>query len=288
MQLIEVFDEPVRAVAVSSDGRFLAAASGFEVGLLNRLTGALVHRVDCTSPIGQLAITPNGQSVAFAAADGLFRLETSGRPGPFRFSREAFSGGIAISPDGRTLAATMAGRRQQVQLDRWELPAWRAATGFDFWSPFDRLAFSPNGEFLAGIDNDTFELRIAVTGGLNGRQRIRYLGDGFLAFARDSQSVVFGRETELLVMETRAGAVVRRIASPGDAFADAAFVGSGRLLATVDRSAAMRLWSTDGWEVVREYDWGAGGLTCLTATADGLAGVCGTDAGGVVVFDVDE
>jgi hypothetical protein len=40
--------------------------------------------------------------------------------------------------------------------------------------------------------------------------------------------------------------------------------------------------------VVREYDWGAGGLTCVTAAADGAAGVCGTDTGRLVVFDVDE
>ena len=121
-------------------------------------------------------------TVAFAHAGGLFRLEVSGRHGPFRFGREVYSGGVAISPDGRTLTAAMAGRRQQAQLDRWELPAWRPATGFDFWSPFQRLSFSPNGEFLAGIDTDTFELRIAVTGGLNGRHRVRYVGDGFFAF----------------------------------------------------------------------------------------------------------
>jgi len=288
MRLIDVFDEAVRAVAVSPDGRFLAVASGFEIGLLDWQTGRIIHRADCTTPVGQLAFTPNGQSVAFAHAGGMFRLETSGWPGPYQFSREAFSGGIAVSPDGRILAAAMGGRRQQVQLDRWELPAWRPATGFDFWSPFSRLAFSPNGEFLAGIDNDTFELRIAVTGGLNGRQHVRYLGDGFFAFSRDSQVVVFGWETELQVMETRAGAVVKRIASPGDAFADAAFLGAGRLLATVDRTPTIRLWSAESWGVVREYDWGAGGLTCVTATADGLAGVCGTDAGRVVVFDVDE
>ena len=182
----------------------------------------------------------------------------------------------------------MAGRRQQAQLDRWELPAWRPATGFDFWSPFQRLSFSPNGEFLAGIDTDTFELRIAVTGGLNGRHRVRYVGDGFFAFVRDSQSVVFGWETELHVMETRAGAIVRKIVSPADAFVDAAFVGSGQLLATVDGTSAIRLWSTETWEVVREYDWNAGGLTSVIATTDGLAGVCGTDAGHVLVFDVDE
>jgi hypothetical protein len=165
----------------------------------------------------------------------------------------------------------------------------RSALGFDCWSPFVRLAFSPNGEFLAGIDSDSFELRIAVTGGLNGRHRLAgWAHTLFLAFARDSQTVVFGRDTEYFVMETRGGAVVRRRSVPGNAIADAAFLGSGRPLASVDGTSTMRLWSTESWEVEREYDWQSGGLTCLAATADGLTGVCGTDAGRIVVFDVDE
>jgi WD40 repeat protein len=287
MRVIELFEDFVRAVAVSPNGRYLAAASALEIVILDWLSGEAILRLGHTEPIEQMAFTPDGATVVFANAGGLFRLEVSGRHGPL-FSREAYSGGVAISPDGRTLTAAMAGRRQQVQLDRWELPAWRPATGFDFWSPFQRLSFSPNGEFLAGIDTDTFELRIAVTGGLNGRHRVRYVGDGFFAFARDSQSVVFGWETELHVMETRAGAVVRRIVSPAEAFVDAAFVGSGQLLATIDGTSTVRLWSSDSWDVLREYDWNAGGLTCLTATADRLAGVCGTEAGHVLAFDVDE
>jgi hypothetical protein len=57
---------------------------------------------------------------------------------------------------------------------------------------------------------------------------------------------------------------------------------------SVDGTDVMRMWSADSWEVVRGYDWAAGGLTCVTVTADGLAGVCGTDTGKLVVFDVDE
>jgi WD40 repeat protein len=288
MRVIEAFTEPVRAIAASPDGRFLSAASGFELVVFNRLHGDALIRLEYAVPIHQMAFTPDGSWLAFAYTDGLFRLNTMGHAPPERISNASLSGGIAIAPDGRTLAAAWSGRRQQVPLERWELPAWRPLTGFDFWSPFRRLAFSPNGEFLAGIDNDTFELRIAVTGGLNGRHRIRYLGDGFCTFPRDSQTVVFGWETDLHVMETRNGNLLRRVTSPGEAFVDAAFVGSGRLLATVDGTPAMRLWSAETWEVVREYDWGAGALTCVTASSDGLAGVCGTDAGRLVVFDVDE
>jgi WD40 repeat protein len=288
MRVIDAFNEPVRALAVSPDGRFLAASAGFLIRVFDWVTGESSIPVGCPVPINQLAFTADGDWLAIAYTSGLYRLNTAGSPSPVRCASDSFSGGIAISPDGRTLVATLSGQRQRAQLERWELPAWRQVTGFDFWSPFQRLAYSPNGEFLAGIDRDTFELRIAVTGGLNGRDRIRYLGDGFLAFARDSQLVVFGWETEMRVMETRAGAVIKRMTSLGERFADAAFVGSGQLLATVDGSSTMRLWSVETWEVVREYDWNAGGLTCVTATVDGLAGVCGTDAGRIVVFDVDD
>jgi WD40 repeat protein len=287
MRVIEVFDEAVRTVAVSPDGRFLAAGGSRELAVVNWLSGEVLTRAHGSVALGQLAFTADGHWVVFADRSGLYRLATVALK-PIVVSGARFAGGVAVAPDGKTLAVAEAGGRQDIELYRWELPAWRPAPGFNYWSPFTRLAFSPNGEFLAGIDNDTFELRIAVTGGLNGRHRVRYAGDGFLAFARDSRSVVFGWETNLHVMESRAGTMQRRVSSPGEAFRDAAFVGSGRHLVTVDGTGVMRMWSAESWEVVRGYDWATGRLTCVTATADGLAGVCGTDTGKLVVFDVDE
>lgn len=289
MRVIEAFDEsePVLTAAVSPDGRFLAAATPYGLAVADWRSGGVVTRASAAAPLTQLAFTADGNWVVFAHAGGLFRLAAGERPVPGVVGKAAFSGGVAVSPDGKTAVATRAGYRQQVALERWELPSWRPLTGFDFWSPFRRLAFSPNGEFIAGIDANTFELRIAVTGGLNGRHRVPYVGDGFFAFHRDSREVVFGWETDLRGMETRAGGVRRRAASPGGAFADAAFISRGHL-ATVDGTPVMRVWSAESWEVVRGYDWGAGGLTCVAAAADGLAGVCGTDTGRLVVFDVDE
>lgn len=289
MRVIEAFDEsePVRTAAVSPDGRFLAAASAYGIAVIEWPSGEVVTRASAYRAVTQLAFTADGNWLVFAHSGGLVRLVTFESPVPGIISKAAFSGGVAVSPDGKTAVATRAGSQQQVALERWELPSWRPLTGFDFWSPFRRLAFSPNGEFLAGINAVTFELRIAVTGGLNGRHQIPYVGDGFFAFGCDSREVVFGWETDLQGMETRAGGVRRRAASPDRAFLDAAFTGR-RHLATVDGSAVMRVWSSESWEVVGGYDWGAGGLTCVAATADGLAGVCGTDTGKLVVFDVDE
>jgi WD40 repeat protein len=310
MRVIEAFDEPVRAVAVSPDGRFLAATPGNRLAVWNWVSGTEAFRLNRSMlggeyGVGQLAFTADGNSLVFRAGGRLERVNPLTGEG-VRLASGARAGGIAVSPDGKTLVATQAGHQQQVKLEQWELPSWRPKAGIDFWSPFERLAFSPNGEYIAGINSESFELRFAHSGGLNRREEPsregRYLParlrrgmqqeepprSAFLTFPRHSETVVFGWDTELRVMETRAGTVVKRVPAPGAAFADAAFLGSGRQLATVDGTGVMRVWSADSWEVVRGYDWGAGGLTCVTATADGLAGVCGTDTGRLVVFDVDE
>ena len=41
------------------------------------------------------------------------------------------------------------------------------------------------------------------------------------------------------------------------------------------------------WQVATAYDWQAGPLTCVAFTADGLAGVCGTTGGQLILFDLE-
>jgi WD40 repeat protein len=314
MRVIETFTEPVRAIAASPDGRFLAALGRRTLSVHDWASGERLWNRDNLPAFGQVLVTHRGQLV-FHDHGWLSACELVPRGRLHRISSASFSGAIATSPDGRTLVATRSGAPQQVKLEKWELPDWRPAIGVEYWSPFTRLAFSPNGEHIAGINGEVFELRFGQSGGLNRRevspwqryrteQRMRTSGrrggslaareeappprSFFLTFPRHSDTVVFGWDSELQVMETRAGAMIKRVISPGDAFVDAAFLGSGRLLATVDGTSAMRLWSAETWDVVREYDWGAGALTCVAASSDGMAGVCGTDAGRMVVFDVDE
>src|SRR5256885_2229897 len=146
MRVIEAFDEPVRAAAVSPDGRFLAATPGDRLAVWNWVSGTEAFRLSRSVPgvesgVGQLAFTADGNSLVFRAVWG--RLE---RVNPLtgegaRLASGACAGGIAVSPDGKTLVATQAGHQHQVKLEQWELPSWRPKAGIDFWSPFERLAF---------------------------------------------------------------------------------------------------------------------------------------------------
>jgi hypothetical protein len=104
---------------------------------------------------------------------------------------------------------------------------------------------------------------------------------------RTSETVVFGWDSELHVMETRAGNKLQQVDAAEEPFVDAAFLGPGDQLATVHGTTVMRIWSAETWRVLRSFDWGLGGLTCLAVAADGLTGVCGTDNGRLILFDVD-
>jgi WD40 repeat protein len=289
MRVIDAFEEPVRTIAVSPDGRLLAAATGYQIATWDSFTGEELHRGAFANPTGQLAFGPDSNWLACALQRGPLQLDDPRNGNSIRRFGGPVSGGVAVSPEGKTIVATGSGRRGEVNLEMWELPSVRPRPGFTFWSPFTRLAFSPNGEFLAGISTNRFELRGAIGGGPIGWLGVTYIGDGYFSFSRDSQLVVFGWETDLRIMETRNGNVrPKPVTQPeARAFLDVAFLGSGHL-ATVDGTPVMRLWSPDSWEITRGYDWNCGGLTCVVSSADGLSGVCGTKTGKLVLFDVDE
>jgi WD40 repeat protein len=155
--------------------------------------------------------------------------------------------------------------------------------------PFSRLAVSPNGEYVAGVNAQIGELRFAVSGGLQARAWGKRRGRcQFVSFSPDSRVLACGWDHELHVLDTQSGRHARRAVESGPVpFRDGAFTGTGWHFGTVDESGVLKLWDAERWEVDRAYDWQAGPLTCVAFTADGLAGVCGTAGGHLVLFDLD-
>ncbi len=337
MRIIDVSDAPIRTVAVSRDGRFVAAYDGNSTfRVFHWGTGEAVIRAhERTMTCDQIAFGPNSAWVA-RAGGGLLRVDPLEGQGPSIDPTGAFAGGVVVTPNGKALLATQTIPAGKARLDRWELPGFRPVLGFDIGSPFRRLAISPNGEYIAGIWERGFELRYAGTGGLDHLFRPfkprPFSSIGFVSFTHDSTTCAFGWASEVHVLDLSTGtSKVLRVTTPETRgnpspydterrkdelteyrtpYRAAAFTGSGRHFATVEQPDRWARWITDErvwrttsatdptcflrfrdvktWEVVREYDWNCGPLTCLAFTADGTAGVCGTTDGRLVQFDVDE
>ena len=284
MRIIDVSNAAVRTVAVSPDGQLVAVSTEGRSCALYRWTGELALPLSLTEPCDQFAFAPVGGWVA-SVQHGRLWFDNAAEPAVPQDLPGPFAGGVALSPDGKRLVATRGGANQG-KLACWDLPAFRPTVGFDFLEPFRRLAFSPNGQFLAGIWPYGFVLRFAASGGLDVQHPSRAVGRrragptdpvGFVSFTRDSGTCAFGWDGEFRVLDIATG--TSKKARPVEApFRDAAFTGSGRHLATVEDTGRLKLWDATTWQVAREYDWGCGPLTCVAFTANGR----------LVQFDVDE
>lgn len=301
MRVVDAFRRSVRALTVSPDGRFLAAADDAgEVAVWDWASGGEHHRVRRPYEVAQLAFSPNSAWWAVGGA-GTIDVYSPGQQLPMRLAAApdyALLGAVAFSPDGKRFVASEATAwHRNSRLARWGVPDWKRADGAYDSDLFLRLAFSPDGQYVAGASTYRFELRIAVTGGLNGwgqpppekwgrpiRPRDRF----FVTFSRDSQTLAAGWQDEFHVLDTRNGNPRRKVLTADAPVQDAAFTGSGRHLGTVHGSGELRLWDAETWQVGRTYDWRSGPLTRVAFTADGLAGVCGTASGRLVLFDLDE
>src|SRR6266498_1604501 len=103
MRIIDVCDAPVRTVAVSPDGRFVAASSDRMFAVLHWATGEPVLHRATDSACAQIAFAPDGSWVAPGLPDQPLKLEMleSGETIRLMTSMHA-AGGVAVSPDGKS------------------------------------------------------------------------------------------------------------------------------------------------------------------------------------------
>jgi WD40 repeat protein len=109
---------------------------------------------------------------------------------------------------------------------------------------------------------------------------------GGFAARPDGSEVVASKQSNLVVW--RPGEKPRKVrAGTKSFFRGVAYHPSGEYLLAANNDASVRVFDTDSWTVVKQYQWGIGQLSAVAVSPDGSLAAAGGEKGQVVVWDLD-
>ena len=230
---------------------------GFEWYYFQRLCNRDLRTLRAhTSPITDVAFSPNGTVIASASWDDTIKLCDAATGKQLAILKHATTPhAIAFRPDGKVLAVGEGGRGSGGRTTS-ELVLWDTVTGdklSTFKLPFGvkSLAFSPDGKTLAA---GTFG-GVRLLDAASGKQRRTLAGASWsvnaVAFSPDNALLAaMGRvDGAVTVWEAASGKIVRNLPGHSSQLHAIAFSPDGKLLAAGAQYEAVRLWDTSTWKL---------------------------------------
>jgi WD40 repeat protein len=305
-------DAPLKALAFSPDGTWLAAAAGERGLVFNRATTATVNdsqkamrpngnansaRFDFARPrylsghdgaVTAIAFSPSGQLAATSGSDGMVRLwdprgEVVDKTQPDVLLREIpRAAALAYSPEGRYLAVgssdsiRLLDAGSQVEMARLENRSGN----------INRLTFSPDGAHLASAGRDWPILIWAVSGqrielALNGHTA----GVNSVAYAADGKALMSaGDDGTVRLWNATNGQPIACLTGHAGPVLSASLSHDGKLAASGGSDKKIRLWSVERKQTLATLVGHDGPVVALAFSPDGRFLV---SAGGVASGQLD-
>jgi WD40 repeat protein/tRNA A-37 threonylcarbamoyl transferase component Bud32 len=270
-------------VAFSPDGRRLAAADNGPLRIWDVLAGQEPVRLRGIEG-WSLAFSPDSRLIACSdprvrlwdAVSGWPTLSFEGAPG--------YGGRVAISPDGRRLAAAANDRSLRV----WDTTNGRllvrASTGD--WPMEATLAYSPDGRHLAGAlqngkvrvwDAETGREVFTLAGHRTQTQAVTFSPDG-------RHLAAVGSDTTVKLWDAATGKEIEPLRGHTNWTTAIAYSPDGRRLASGAMDMTVIIWDTSTGRAIVPLRWHTGGVTSLAFSPDGKR-LAASGGGTVALWD---